>query len=102
VIVTNPEHVAIAISYDPDTMRAPQVVAKGLDHLAVRIRQLARKSSVPIVERPLLARALHRDVEVNQPIPQSFYRAVAEVLAYVKRINDELESAPTSMEPAAT
>ncbi|MBG80499.1 MAG: flagellar biosynthetic protein FlhB [Phycisphaerae bacterium] len=90
VIVTNPEHVSIAISYDPKTMRAPIVVAKGLDHLALRIRQLANRHEIPIVERPPLARALHREVEVNQPIPQSFYRAVAEVLAYVKRINDEL------------
>jgi flagellar biosynthetic protein FlhB len=90
VIVTNPEHVSIAISYDPATMRAPVVVAKGLDHLALRIRQLANRHDVPIVERPPLARALHREVEVNQPIPQSFYRAVAEVLAHVQRINDEL------------
>ena len=90
VIVTNPQHVSIAIAYDPETMRAPMVIAKGLDHLALRIRQLAYRHEVPIVERPPLARALHREVEVNQPIPTSFYRAVAEVLAYVQRVNDEL------------
>ena len=90
VIVTNPQHVSIAIAYDPETMRAPMVVAKGLDHLALRIRQLAYRHEVPVVERPPLARALHREVEVNRPIPASFYRAVAEVLAYVQRINNEL------------
>ncbi|MEE2906721.1 MAG: EscU/YscU/HrcU family type III secretion system export apparatus switch protein [Planctomycetota bacterium] len=90
VIVTNPEHVSVAIAYDPDTMRAPVVIAKGLDHLALRIRQLARRHDVPLVERPPLARALHREVEVNRPIPASFYRAVAEVLAHVQRVNQEL------------
>ena len=90
VIVTNPQHVSIAIAYDPETMRAPVVIAKGLDHLALRIRQLAYRNNVPVVERPPLARALHREVEVNRPIPTSFYRAVAEVLAYVQRVNHEL------------
>ncbi|MCH2132148.1 MAG: EscU/YscU/HrcU family type III secretion system export apparatus switch protein [Phycisphaerales bacterium] len=93
VIVTNPEHVSIAIAYDPDTMRAPIVVAKGLDHLALRIRQLARRHDIPLVERPPLARALHREVDVSQPIPQSFYRAVAEILAQVQRANEQLASA---------
>ena len=99
VIVTNPQHVSIAICYDPDTMRAPTVVAKGLDHLALRIRQLARRHDVPIVERPPLARALHKEVEVNRPIPPSFYRAVAEVLAYVQRVNDQMEPLVMNDEP---
>ena len=98
VIVTNPQHVSIAIAYDPETMRAPMVIAKGLDHLALRIRQLAYRHEVPVVERPPLARALHREVEVNRPIPASFYRAVAEVLAYVQRVNDDLVEGGQSTE----
>lgn len=86
VIVTNPEHFAIAIKYDEATMRAPQVIAKGADYVALRIRQLAARHGVPIVERPPLARALWRDVPTGQEIPPDFYAAVAEVLAYVYRL----------------
>jgi flagellar biosynthetic protein FlhB len=92
VIVTNPEHFAVAIQYDPDRMRAPQVVAKGADHLAFRIRQLAMKHGVPIVERKPLARALYRNVEVGQEVPPEFYNAVAEVLAYVYRLSGKMAS----------
>jgi flagellar biosynthetic protein FlhB len=87
VVVTNPEHVAVAIRYDAATMRAPRVVAKGADLLAIRIRQLALRHAIPIVERKPLARALYKSVEVNQEIPPQFYHAVAEILAYVYRLN---------------
>lgn len=86
VIVTNPTHYSIAIKYDPAIMRAPKVVAKGADELAFRIREIASTNDVPIVERPPLARALYAAVEVNQEISAEYYQAVAEVLAYVYRL----------------
>ncbi len=88
VIVTNPEHISIAIKYDENNMGAPRVVAKGADHLAMRIRQIATIHGIPIVERKPLARALYRDVEVGQEVPPEFYSAVAEVLAYVYRLGE--------------
>lgn len=86
VIVTNPEHISIAIQYDQATMRAPKVVAKGADYLAMRIRQIALQNGIPIVERKPLARALYKEVAVNQEVPPAFYKAVAEILAYVYRM----------------
>ena len=88
VIVTNPEHISVAIKYDIDTMHAPVVVAMGVDHLAMRIRQLAVQNSVPIVERKPLARLLHATTRIGEEIPPDAYAAVAEVLAYVYRLND--------------
>jgi flagellar biosynthetic protein FlhB len=85
-VITNPTHVAVAVRYDAETMAAPRVVAKGADLLAQRIREIAMEHGVPIVEKPALARALYRAVEVGQEIPVKFYRAVAEVLAFVYRI----------------
>ncbi len=85
VVVTNPTHVAIALRYDEE-MSAPVCVAKGLDHLALKIRERARESGVPILERPELARALYRVVEVQKPIPRDLYQAVAQVLAFVYRL----------------
>jgi flagellar biosynthesis protein FlhB len=86
VIVTNPTHFSVALKYDQATMRAPRVVAKGVDYMAFRIRHVALASRVPIVERPPLARGLYWGVEVGQEIPAEYYEAVAEVLAYVYRI----------------
>jgi flagellar biosynthetic protein FlhB len=83
VIVTNPTHLAIAIAYNSETMIAPKVVAKGADYLAIRIRQVAQEHNIPIVERKPLARALFDTVEVGQFIPERFYRAIAEILAFV-------------------
>lgn len=83
VVVTNPTEYAVALKYDSDAMNAPKVVAKGHDQLAKRIREVAIEHGVPIVERPPLARALYRQVEVGQEIPADLYKAVAEVLAYV-------------------
>jgi len=86
VIVTNPEHISVAIQYDPDTMQAPRIVAMGADHLAFRIRQIAMRHSIPIVERKPLARALYANAKVGQEIPPDHYKAVAEILAYVYRL----------------
>ena len=87
VVVTNPTHFAVALRYDEAAMVAPRVVAKGRDLLAERIRQLAQQHGVPLVQRPPLARALYWTVEVGQEIPARFYRAVAEILAYVYRLS---------------
>lgn len=86
VVITNPVHVAVALRYDAGKMDAPQVVAKGADYLARRIRQVAEQHGVTIMENPPLARALYARVEVGQTIPEDLYKAVAEVLAYVYRL----------------
>jgi flagellar biosynthesis protein FlhB len=83
VIVTNPTHYAIALKYDNDAMHAPRVVAKGGDFLAMKIREIAAEHGIPIIERPPLARALYKMCDVGQEIPEQFYAAVAEILAYV-------------------
>ncbi|MCP4834956.1 MAG: flagellar biosynthesis protein FlhB [Phycisphaera sp.] len=87
VVVTNPEHISVAIKYEDGQMNAPVVVAMGVDHMALRIRRIAAQHGVPIVERKPLARLLHRTVDVGDPIPPDAYAAVAEVLAYVYRMN---------------
>ena len=92
VVVTNPEHVSVAIKYDAERMNAPMVVAKGADFIALRIRQLALVNSIPIIERPPLARALYRQVIVGQEIPPDFYNAVAEILAYVYQLEGRMAS----------
>lgn len=86
VIVTNPTHYSVALRYDQATMHAPKVVAKGADHMAFRIRHVAARAGVPIVERAPLARAIYHSVEVGQEVSPDLYEAVAEVLAYVYRI----------------
>jgi flagellar biosynthetic protein FlhB len=83
VVITNPTELAIALKYDPDTMAAPRVVAKGAGFLAARIRQIAIQNGVPILERKPLAQALYKTVEVGQDVPPEFYQAIAEILAYV-------------------
>jgi flagellar biosynthetic protein FlhB len=83
VVVTNPTHFAVAIKYDVKKMAAPKVVAKGADELALRIRQIAQEHGIPIVERKALARAMFDSVEVGEYLPERFYRAIAEILAYV-------------------
>lgn len=95
VIVTNPTHFSVAIKYEPE-WAAPRVTAKGGDHLAFRIRALAVSSGVPIVERPPLARALYWNTEVGTDIAPEHYEAVAEVLAYVYRLDSELETSSRS------
>jgi flagellar biosynthesis protein FlhB len=85
VIVTNPTHFAVALKYDSKKMRAPKVVAKGVDHTALKIREIAGKKRVPIIENRPLARALHAQVKVGKDVPVELYKAVAEVLAAVYR-----------------
>ena len=94
VVVTNPTHLAIAIRYDADSMPAPKVVAKGADYLAIKIRQIASDEGIPIVERKPLARALYDAVDVGAYIPERFYRAIAEILAYVYELTGRQPGAP--------
>jgi len=94
VVVTNPTELAIAIQYDPETMEAPIVVAKGAGVIAQRIRMLALENGVPIVEKKPLAQALYREVEMGRPIPHDRYAAVAEMLAYVYQLQGKTPPAP--------
>ena len=87
VVITNPVRFAVALRYDMSTMGAPVVVAKGARLLAKRIREIAEENDVPIVEKPELARALFKSIEVGQPVPENLFRAVAEILAFVYRID---------------
>ncbi|MBU3739070.1 MAG: EscU/YscU/HrcU family type III secretion system export apparatus switch protein [Rhodoferax sp.] len=89
-VLMNPTHYAVAIRYDDKAMRAPQVVSKGADLLAFRIRDLARQHQVPVLQSPMLARALYAHAEIDQDIPTSLYTAVAQVLAYVYRLRAAL------------
>lgn len=92
VVVTNPTHFAVALKYDHGKMHAPRVVAKGADFMAMQIRYIAAANGVPIVERPPLARALYNKCEIGQEIPVDLYEAVAELLAYVYRLEGRLAS----------
>ncbi len=86
VVVTNPTHYAVALRYDALNMNAPIVVAKGSDLIATRIRSLAVEHEVPVLSAPPLARALYHSTELDEPIPDGLYRAVAQVLAYVYQL----------------
>ncbi len=86
VVITNPVHLAIALQYDAETMRAPVVVAMGARLIADRIKEIAREHGVPIVENPPLAQALYKSASVGMEIPLEVYRAVAEVLGYIYRL----------------
>ena len=92
VIVTNPTHLAIAIKYDAQNMVAPRVVAKGADYIALRIRQIAKEFGIPIVEKKPLARAMYDTVEPGDYIPERFYRAIAEILAYIYELSGQSSS----------
>lgn len=86
VVVTNPTHFAVALKYDPETMGAPTVVAKGQDETAHRIRKVAGEAEVPVIENKPLARALHAEVEVGEQVPEKFYEALVIVLREVYRM----------------
>ncbi len=101
VIVTNPSHYAVALKYDENGFGAPRVVAKGMDLIAQRIREIGGENKVPILEAPPLARALYRHAELDQEVPVALYQAVAQVLAYVfqlRRHHQGLMSRPDAPE----
>lgn len=90
VIITNPTHYSIALEYKMESMSAPKLVAKGVDHLAFRIREMAEDNDIPIVENPPLARALYASVEIDEEIPSEHFTAVAEVIGFVMRQRGKL------------
>lgn len=89
VIITNPTHFSVALRYDRKRDSAPTVVAKGVDDVAMRIREIAKENDVPLMEDPPLARALFRAVKVGQSVPERFYQAVAVVLSHVYRLKNK-------------
>ncbi len=88
VVVTNPTHFAVALSYDQDSMDAPKVLAKGQDHIAAKIREIAEENDIPLIENPPLARALYATAEINEYIPEEHFQPVAEVISYVYGLRD--------------
>jgi flagellar biosynthetic protein FlhB len=86
VVVTNPTHLAVALKYDPTTMAAPRVVAKGAGVIAQKIRELAKANGVPLVENKPLARALFKEIDIGKSVSRELYKAVAQVLAHVYRL----------------
>ena len=95
LVVMNPTHYAVALKYDEGSMAAPRVVAKGADLLALRIRDLARESKVPVLQSPPLARALYTHTEVDQEIPARLFSAVAQVLAWVYQLREAMAAGRT-------
>ena len=93
VVIANPTHFAVALKYDTAVMDAPRLTAKGVDNIALRMREVAETHGVPVIENPPLARALHGGVEIDQEIPQAYYRAVAEVIGYVWRLKGRRHAA---------
>ncbi|RUM64830.1 MAG: flagellar biosynthesis protein FlhB [Sulfurimonas sp.] len=88
VVITNPTHYAVAVKYDGSKHRAPVVIAKGMNTIAVNIKKVAREHRVHIVQNPPLARALYNEVNIDQPIPEALFVTVAEILAYVYKIDN--------------
>jgi flagellar biosynthetic protein FlhB len=89
-VVMNPTHFAVAIQYDEKTMSAPRVISKGVDLMAMKIRDIAKHHAIPVLQSPMLARALYANAEIDQDIPSTLYTAVAQVLAYVYRLRAAL------------
>jgi flagellar biosynthetic protein FlhB len=101
VVITNPTHYAVALRYDENKMRAPLVVAKGTELIALRIREVATENGVPIVEAPPLARALHKSVDIGREVPAALYVAVAQVLTYVYQLRAARERGAAPPPPPA-
>jgi flagellar biosynthesis protein FlhB len=91
VIITNPTHYSVALKYDPDKNEAPIVIAKGVEELALRIREVGREHNVMILPNPPLARVLFETVELDDPVPTEHYKAVAEIISYVFRLKGKLK-----------
>lgn len=90
VVITNPTHYSVALQYDESKSGAPIVVAKGIDFIALKIREIAKESKIPIIEDPALARAIYDQVEVEQEIPEVFYKAIAEIFTYIYKLNGKM------------
>ena len=83
VVITNPTHYAIAMKYDNQVDGAPKIIAKGIDFIALKIKDIARENDIPIIENPALARSIYSQIEIDQEIPNEFYKALAEIFSYV-------------------
>lgn len=94
VIITNPTHYAVALGYEQGKMSAPIVLAKGVDHIALKIREIGKEHNVPIVENPPLARALYASVDVDETIKAEHYTAVAQVIGFVMRLKAKASARP--------
>lgn len=92
VVVTNPTHYSVALKYDAATMESPKVVAKGVDLIALKIREIATKNNIPIVEDRVLARVLYSTIEIGSEVPPKLYQAVAKVLSYVYQLRNVVAS----------
>ena len=92
IVITNPIHFAIALRYDPDQENAPRILAKGEDHLALVIKNLARKDNIPIIENKPLARELYYNVEENQVVPEQFYRVLIDIFLSIENIRERLQA----------
>ena len=87
VVITNPTHYAVALKYDNQVDSAPKIVAKGIDFIALKIKDIARENDIPIIENPALARSIYSQIEIDQEIPGEFYKALAEIFSYVYELN---------------
>ncbi len=89
VVITNPTHYAVALKYEQGTAAAPKVIAKGINFIALKIKDIARENDIPIIENPAMARALHDQIEVGQEIPEEFYRAIADIFSYIYNLKKQ-------------
>ena len=89
VVITNPTHYAVALKYEQGESSAPKVVAKGIDYIAIKIKDIARENKIPIIENPALARGLHDQLEVEQEIPEEFYKAIADIFSYIYNLENK-------------
>jgi flagellar biosynthetic protein FlhB len=101
VVITNPTHYAVALKYHSDEMKAPILLAKGTDEVALKIREIANHSSIPVVEAPSLARSVYTFTKVGKEIPEGLYVAIAQVLAYVYQLDQFFKrQGPKPKQPA--
>jgi flagellar biosynthetic protein FlhB len=89
VVIINPTHFSVALQYDEDTMNAPTVIAKGMDEIALKIREIAKEHKIPLVENAPLARTLYKEVEIDKEINLEHYKAVAEIISYIYKLKNK-------------
>ena len=89
VVITNPTHISVVLKYKQSEDSVPKLTAKGVDHMAFKIREIAQELDIPIIENKMLARFIYKNVELNQEIPQEIYKAVADILTYIYRFNNK-------------
>ena len=90
VVITNPTHYAVAMKYDKSVDSAPKIVAKGINFIAIKIKDIAKDNDIPIIENPALARALYDQIEIDQQIPNEFYKAIADIFSYIYELKNKI------------